>query len=451
MVGPMKSPTRASAVFYRNPGGSLPTIVRAEGCALWDSTGHRVVDLASGISTTASIGQGRRRVAEAMARQAERLAFIHNSWVTNDRQEELAARYSQLAPADVNHVMFSSGGSEANELSLRLVRQYHLANEEPRRTKVLSLAPSYHGATSGALSVTGRSDISSDYAPYLFSAPTIPPPITYRGPFRDFDPAEAARAAVERLERTIVEEGPETIAAFIAEPVSPSAGMVVPHQLYWSGIREVCDRHGVLLVADEVVTGAGRCGAFLALDGYGVTADLTNLGKGLTGGHAPLAATLIRDQVATTIAEAGRGVSAVHTYAGNPVSCAVGLEVLDILEEENLFPRSAHVGQIAHRLLTDQLSDAPLVGEIRGTGLLLGVEYVVSRESRQPLPASFDISRRLWDAMWRKGYLLRTLRHSGELVGDLTNFVPALTIDEEDLAGGVQALRTSLFEVAADL
>jgi adenosylmethionine-8-amino-7-oxononanoate aminotransferase len=185
------------------------------------------------------------------------------------------------------------------------------------------------------------------------------------------------------------------------------------------------------------------------LDGFGVTADLSNLGKGLTGGYAPLAATLIRDHVADTISDAGRGVSAVHTYAGNPVSCAVGLAVLDIIEEEGLFDRAVRVGETARQLLDRHLADAPFVGEVRGTGLLIGIEYVRSKESREPLSSEFDLSRRLWDGMWRRGFLLRTLRHSGEVVGDSTNFVPALTIDESDLEAGIEALRETLLEVAA--
>lgn len=452
MVPAMSGPsTRSSAVFYRNPGGSLPVIVRGEGYELWDETGHRLIDLASGISTTASIGQGRTRVARAMADQAERLAFIHNSWVTNDRQEELAARYIALSPPGVEKVMFSSGGSEANELSLRIVRQYHLAREEPNRSKVLSLAPSYHGATAGALSVTGRKDITGDYGPYLFDVGSIPPPVTYRGPFRDFEPDEAAASAASLLVEAIEAAGPETVAAFIAEPISPSAGMVVPDPSYWQEVRRICDHYGILLVADEVVSGAGRCGSFLALDQFGVTADLSNLGKGLTGGYAPLAATLVHSKVTDTIEAAGRGVSAVHTYAGNPISCAVGSVVLDIIEEENLFDRAKVMGKVAREILNSQLADAPLVGEVRGKGLLIGIEYVRSRDSREPYPAEADIPRRLWDGMWRRGFLLRTLRHAGILVGDCTNFVPALTVDSATIEAAVAALRETVFEVAASV
>lgn len=441
----------ASAVFYRQPGGRLPRIVRAEGCHLWDDTGHRVLDLASGISTTASIGQGRGAIGKAMAEQAELLAFIHNSWVTNDRQEELATRYVAMSPPGISKVMFSSGGSEATELSLRLVRQYSLARGEPQRWKVFSLAPSYHGATTGSLSLTGRWDITGDYGPYLFPSPRVPPPVRYRGPFRDLSPEETAGRAAGALADAIEAEGPDTVAAFIAEPVSPSAGMVVPHPSYWQRVREICDYFGVLLIADEVVSGAGRCGRFLAMDHFGVTADLINLGKGLTGGYSPLAATLIRDSVAEIIESAGRGVSAVHTYAGNPISCAVGLAVLDVMEEEGLFERAESVGSYARSLLDSRLANAPLVGEVRGLGLLIGIEYVRSQDGREPFPSAVDLPRRLWDAMWRRGFLLRTLHHSSALVGDTTNFVPALTIDESELEHAVEALHDSLVEVAAVL
>jgi len=437
-----------SAVFYRRPGDDHPVIVRAEGCYLWDGSGHRVLDLASGISTTASIGQGRGEIAELMADQAKRLAFIHNSWVTNDRQEELAARYARLAPDGVNKVVFSSGGSEANELSLRLARQYHLANDEPHRWKVISLAPSYHGATMGALSMTGRWDVNSDYEPYLFASQRIPPPVRYRGSFRDLEPKEAGLRAADLLADAIEASGPESVAAFIAEPISPSAGTVVPDPVYWQRIREICDHFGLLMIADEVVTGAGRTGYFVAMDHFGVTADLSNLGKGLSGGYAPLAATLVRDTVAETIKEADRGVSALHTYAGNPIGCAVGSAVLDVIERENLNERSRDLGEHALAYLEEQIGDLPWVGEIRGLGLLIGIEYVQSSEGRERFPASAEVGRTLWEAMWAKGFLLRTLRHSSALVGDVTNFVPALIIDDEQITAGVDALRDTLLEVA---
>ena len=439
-----------SAVFYRQAGDDLPVIARAKGVYLWEAGGHRVLDLASGISTTASIGQGRPEIAAAMAAQAERLAFIHNSWVTNERQEELALRYAELAPDGVNHVMFTSGGSEANELSLRLARQYHLARGEPQRWKVISVAPSYHGATMGALSMTGRWDINAEYEPYTFPAHRISPPVLYRGSLRDLEPKEAGLRAADHLADAIEAAGPDTVAAFIGEPISPSAGMVVPDQVYWQRIREICDHHGVLLIADEVVTGAGRTGYFTAMEHFGVIADLSNLGKGLTGGYAPLAATLVADTVAETIRQAGRGISAVHTYAGNPIGCAVGAAVLDVIESENLIQRSRELGVHAMTVLEEHLGDLPWVGGVRGLGLLIGIEYVQSREGRERYPASADVGRSLWDSMWDKGFLLRTLRHSTALVGDATNFVPALTITEEQITSGVEALRDSLLAVAPD-
>jgi adenosylmethionine-8-amino-7-oxononanoate aminotransferase len=446
-MDPLANHGESSHVFYRSPGQSLPIVVRGEGVELWDATGHRVIDLASGISTTASIGQGRSSVAEAMATQAKQLAFIHNSWVTNPRQEELAARYAALAPSDVNRVMFTSGGSEANELSLRIARQYHLAKGQPHKWKVVSLSPSYHGATMGALTMTGRWEIHGDYAPYLFGGARVVPPVRFRGPFRDLEPKEAAARAAEMLADVIEAEGPDSVGVFVAEPVSPSWGMEVADASYWSKVREICDRYDVLFIADEVVTGAGRCGSFLAMDHFGVTADLSNLGKGLTGGYAPLAATLVRDRVAETIQSAGRGVAAVHTYSGNPIGCAVGLEVLDIMEAEGLYVRSRDRGEFSMKMLSEAIGDHPNVGGIRGLGLLIGIEYVGSKDTREPLDVSFNVSRRLWDAMWARGYLLRTLHHGSVLVGDATNFVPALTIDEHDLEGAAGALRDSLDEV----
>jgi adenosylmethionine-8-amino-7-oxononanoate aminotransferase len=445
----------ASAVFYRSPDDNYPTIVRGNGCYLWDDEGTRYLDLSSGFAVAAGIGHGRDDVADAMAAQARRLSYVHNARVTNDRQEELAFRLAEHAPPGVDRVMFTSGGSEANELSLRIARQYHLAQGEPSRWKVISLHQSYHGATAGALAMTGRVEIRQDYEPYLAGFPKIPPPVLYRGPWAGLEPADAARRAADALADAIEAEGPDTVAAFIGEPISASTGSAVPPDGYWPRIRDICDHYGILLIADEIITGVGRTGTFLCLEHFGVTADLTNLAKGLSGGYVPLGATLIRNEVAEGISDGKRRMAEVHTYSGAPISCAIGLSVLDAIEREGLIDAARERGAHLRSVLEEQLGDVPCVGDIRGLGLMQAVEYVRSRETREPYPAEAEFAKTISQRLWSRGFVIGGGRLcaptvTDPLVADCTGINPMLIVTDELIDSGVEALREVIDEVSAE-
>ena len=437
-----------SAVFYRSPDDQYPLFVRAKGCRLWDDTGHELVDLTSGVSGAAIIGQGREDIARAMAEQVRSLSYMHTVAGTNLPQERLARRLADLAPEGVDRVMFSSGGSEANEIALRIARQYHLARGEPSRWKVVSLAPSYHGATAGALSMTGRWDINRSYQPYLFRTVKVPAPVTYRGHYRGLAGEEVARRAAEALDAAIESEGPESVSAFIAEPIALSTGMAVPPDGYWRRVREVCDRYGVLFISDEVITGMWRTGPFLALEHGEVVADIITLAKGLGAGYAPLGATLIRGSVAGAIAADRRRMAEVHTYSGSAQSCAVGLAVLDIIEAEGLVVKAEKKGELLSLLLAEQIADLPWVGDVRGRGLCRGIELVADRAARTPLPPESEVAGLFPDAMWRRGFLARAMHHGSALVGDVVTLTPALTIEAGELERGVAALRSSILEIS---
>ncbi len=419
-------------------------MVRASGFHLWDSSGKQYLDLSSGISATAGIGQGRPEIADAMAAQARTLTFVHNSRVTNDQQELLAARLAGLAPEGVGRVMFTSGGSEANELSIRIARQYHLARGDWERTRIVTLAPSYHGATVGALSMTGRWDINRAYEPHLMDTVKVPAPVNFRGPFAGLEGESLAERAAAALDAAIEATGPHTVSAVMVEPVSPSAGMAVPPASYWQKVRDICDRYGILLITDEIVTGAGRTGEFLAMEHFGVVADLSNLAKGLSGGYVPLGATLVKTRIVEEIAVQSRRLAEVHTFSGAPISCAVGVAVLDVIVREGLMEQAAKRGAFLRSLLEDELGDLPFVGEIRGIGLMQMVEYVRSRDSREKLPPESEVAASLSAAMYERGVVLNTLGSQSALVGDCTVFFPALTIGETDLEHGVRVLREVL-------
>jgi adenosylmethionine-8-amino-7-oxononanoate aminotransferase len=384
-----------------------------------------------------------------MADQARRLAFVHSARLTNDRQEDLAARLAGLAPEGVNRVMFTSGGSESNELALRIARQYHLARGETRRWKFITLDQSYHGATVGAMSMTGRADLRADYEPYMLDFPKVAPPVSYRGPFANLPPDEFVTRATQVIIEAIEAADPTTVAAFVAEPISASTGMAVPPAGYWARVRDLCDEFGILFVADEIITGMGRTGAFLALDHEGVTADITNLAKGLGAGYVPFGATLIKDDVADTIGEGKRRMAEVHTYSGSPLSCAIGLAVLDVIERENLVEIARVRGDYLANLLETHLAGLDCVGDIRGRGMLRAVEYVRSRESRAPFPKQANFAGRLWQATWARGMVISSMRFNSPLVADCTHLVPPLIASDEQLEQGVLALRDAIIECAA--
>ena len=312
-----------SAVFHRRPGETFPIFVEGEGCCYIDEQGKQFLDLSSGLAWSSTLGQGRSEIAEVLAGQAKRLSYLHNGWPSTIPQEEFATRLTARAPGGLNRAMFVSGGSEANELALRITRQYHLARGEPGRWKIISLEHSYHGATVGALSMTGvihvNRFVTTDYDPYLIKFPLIPAPSQYRGPFAGLEPAEAGRKAADALVECIEREGPETVAAFILEPVMGNAGMTVAPPGYLKRIREICDEYGILLILDEVMTGAGRTGTFLCSEQFDVVPDLTTMAKGISGGYFPLGVVLLHDRVADTIVKGGRALDHVHTFSGHPV------------------------------------------------------------------------------------------------------------------------------------
>lgn len=442
-----------SAVFHRRPGDPYPVFVRGDGCELWDRAGKRYLDLSSGMAWAASLGQGNREIAEVMGRQAATLTYIHNAWASTDRQEDLASRLVALAPPGFRRAMFTSGGSESNELALRIARQYHLARGDAGRWKIASLEHSYHGATIGALSMTGKVNvnemITTDYAPYLIPFPKVPAPITFRGPWSGLDPEEAGRLAAQAIEERFLAEGPETIAAFIVEPIMGNAGMTVPPDSYLRHARAICDRYGVLLIADEVMTGAGRTGTFLRVNALGVVPDMVVMAKAISGGYAPLGAVLLHGRVADALMAAGKRLDHVHTYSGQPVQCAVGLTVLDILERDGLVAQAAERGVYLRGHLAEVLAGCPWLGEIRGVGLADAVEYVADPVTRAAFPVSAGLATRIWEGMLDRGYILPTGRYLGsDLIGDFSLLAPPYLISEAQIREAVAALADTLAEVA---
>ena len=355
-----------SNVFYRSRK-SYPVAVRAEGVYLWDDTGKRSLDGSSG-ALVANVGHGRAGVARAMAAQAERLAFVHGSQYSSDVLETYAARLSAFLNLPGARFLAVSGGSEANESAIKLARQYHVERGEPERFKVITRVPSYHGASLGALAASGMGARRELYAPLMRENawPKMPKP----------DPSLPGEQDADRLRAVLEAAGPESVAAFMCEPVvGASDAALVPNAGYHARVAEICREYGVLFISDEVMAGMGRCGVPLTarLHGEAVTPDIVVLGKGLAAGYAPLAGLMAQEHVYDTVMGGSGAFKHGFTYAGHPVSVAAGLAVLDIVEGENLVAAAHERGAQLLAGLEALKARHPQVLAVRGTGLLLGV------------------------------------------------------------------------------
>ncbi|MCL4215309.1 MAG: aspartate aminotransferase family protein [Gemmatimonadales bacterium] len=392
-------------IFHRAPSASLPVAVRGEGAYLYDADGRQYLD-ASGGAAISIIGHGHPAVIAAIREQAGALAFAHTSFFTSAPSEALAVSLIEGAPPGLSHVYFLSGGSEATEAALKLARQYHVAAGEPERTVFIHRRQSYHGNTIGALSVSGNPKRRAPYEPILPAATAIAPCYAYRHQ-RAGESVEAyAERSAAELEAEIVRAGPGRVAAFIAEPVvGATLGAVAAVPGYFERIQATCRRHGVLLIADEVMCGMGRTGTRFASTGFGIEPDLVTVAKGLAGGYQPLGALIVHRRVYERVtAERGAFVHG-HTYSGHPTACAAGLAVQRVLQEERLVERVPALGAQVVAALTDAIGAHPHVGDIRGRGLLLGIELVESRDTRRPFPAARGVAQAIKKAGMEEGLI----------------------------------------------
>ena len=422
-----------SRVFYRDRKKVYPLIDRGEGIYLYDRAGKRYID-ATGGPLVVNIGHSVPEIINAMIEQAKKVCFPYVGHFVSESQIELAKKVIDFAPPGMSRVYFVSGGSEAAEIALKIVRQYHLERGEHSRVKVIGRWQGYHGATMGALSLGGHTFYRKDYLPYMLNFPHIQAPYCYRCRFGREYPSCGIICAYE-LERTINEEGKESIGAFILEPVTGSSlGAVVPPPEYFPIIREICDRYGILLVVDEVITGFGRTGKNFGIDHWSVVPDVIITGKGISSGYAPLGAVIIHERVYDVFLRSKRTSFFLgYTYSGNPLSCAVGLAVLQYIEKHRLVERSANMGNYLFERLS-RLLELPMVGDIRGKGLLLGIELVQGKETNTPFERSRKIAETIVKKAFDKGLILLP-GHGLEdgVVGDLLMIAPPFIVKEEEI------------------
>ncbi|PKO66228.1 MAG: aspartate aminotransferase family protein [Betaproteobacteria bacterium HGW-Betaproteobacteria-16] len=390
---------------------SPPDIVaRGEGCWIWDVDGHKMLDGVGGLWAS-NLGHSATAVRDAIVAQLDELPFYNTfRGTSHPRAIELSARLVKLMEPDgVASVMFSSGGSDAVETALKLARQYHKLRGEKDRFKFISLRQGYHGVHFGGMSVNGNTNFRRAYEPLLPGCFHIDTPWLYRNPFTN-DPLELGEICAELLEREIVFQGPDTVAAFIAEPVQGAGGVIVPPANYWPLVRKICDKHGVLLIADEVVTGFGRTGHLFGTRLWGVNADLWCLAKGISSGYVPLGATAISAKVSQVFNDDKTGQAAVghgYTYSAHPVGAAAALATLEQIEALDVPGNAGRVGAVMQERLRRLEQTCSFVGNVRGVGLMLGIEMVDDKATRTPMPRSSDIPARVAKEAYLRGLMVR--------------------------------------------
>ncbi len=431
-------------IFYRDLKRRYPVISRADGVYLYDHDGRKILDGAAGAAVVC-LGHNHPRVVAALEDQARKVAFAHTGSFTSEPAIQLSNELCAWAPDSLQRVYFSSGGSESVEAALKLARAYHLEKGNDERYRVISRFISYHGATLGALSMTGHHMRRRKYLPLLSSFPRVSPSYCYRCPF-DLTPDRCDLECAWDLERELVREGPETISAFIMEPIiGASAPGVGAPQNYYRIIREICDKYDILLIADEVMTGVGRTGRFFAMQHFGIDPDISVISKGLASGYSPFGAVLVTEKIYRTLRNSpAHSFIHGHTYAGNPLSCAVGLEVLRVIREDNLIEKNERDGAYLMERL-QVLRERPSVGDIRGRGMLCGVEFVAERATKKPFPAEARFNKRVFEAALNRGVYLYPGSGSVDGVGgDHMLISPPYTISREEIDFLVDTLAESI-------
>ena len=418
-------------------------IARGEGSWIWDLDGHKMVDGVGGL-WSANLGFGRREIRDAIVAQLDELAFYNTfRGTTHPRAIELSARLVKIMQPDgVAAVLFGNGGSDAVEGALKIARQYWKLKGQSDRTKFISLRQGYHGVHFGGMSVNGNTNFRRAYEPLLPGCFHVDTPWLYRNPYSS-DPQRLGEICAELLDREIAFQGPDTVAAFIAEPVQGAGGVIVPPPNYWPLVRKVCDKHGVLLIADEVVTGFGRTGHLFGTRLWGVQADLWCLAKGISAGYLPLGATAVNGRVAEAFLQGDPSLGSVahgYTYSGHPVAAAAALATLDILVAEDVVGNAARQGEHLMQRLQDIASRSRLVGDVRGVGLMVCLELVADKAGKTPLPRGAKEINAVARSAYRRGAMVRT---SG------ANIIlsPALTISRDEIDHLCDVLDAALAEV----
>lgn len=423
-----------------------PVVDRAKGIHLWTKDGRRFIDGSSG-PVAVNIGYGNDTVLDAMKRQMEKTTFAYRLHFENEPAEDLARDLASRMPGDLDRIFFVSGGSEAVETCIKLVRQWAVATGQPKRWKVIARMPSYHGGTLGALSVTGDTALTGHFAEQMRPMPTVPAPTAYRD--RDnLSMEERGIKYADMLEEKILAEGPETVVAFIMEPIGGAAtnALIAPDS-YYARIRQICDRYGILLIHDEVMSGVARTGRFLGGDHWNCRPDIVSLSKGIGSGYAPLGAMAAPMRIVKPVLDMG-GFAHGHTYAGNPLACAAGLAVMGEIDRLGLTDNAAARGDDLLDELRNLQKRFPFIGDVRGKGLMTAIEFVADPVTMELLPPEVNIGQRVLDLAYERGLIVYFRRVKGGVQGDCVMIAPPLIATRQDI-GEIASILGDAIAVAA--
>jgi adenosylmethionine-8-amino-7-oxononanoate aminotransferase len=436
-------------VFRRTTLPDPPVAVSASGSTIRDAEGRAYLDAAGG-AIVVNVGHGRREIAAAMADQAGRLAYAHGSAFTTRPVETYAAEIGDILPVDDPAIYPVSGGSEAIETALKLARAYHLARGGADRWTVIARWGSYHGNTLGALDLSGRPPLRRPYEGWLGRFRHVSAAYPYRDGYPGAHALASGRELADELDRLIQAAGPDTVAAFVAEPIVGAAlGAVVPPDDYWPVIADVCRRYGILLIADEVMTGFGRTGRWFGSDHWAVRPDILVAAKGATSGYWPFGFAAASGEVHATVTAPGAGFTHGFTYSHAPVGAAVAREVLRILRDEGLVSASAQKGDRLRAELADRLGEHPVVGEIRGRGLMVGIELVEDRDDRRPFARTDRVTEAVVAAARARGVLVYSgTGNANGTNGDTILLGPPFVVSDDELSRIVDVVATSIETVA---
>nr|WP_249118335.1 aspartate aminotransferase family protein [Bacillus pumilus] len=428
-----------------------PVAVKGEGIYLYDRDGKKYIDGSSG-AVTASIGHGIREIVDAMTEQAEKVSFTYRSQFTNEPAEELAYELSTLCPGNLNWSFFVGSGSEATETAMKIAIQHWQEQGKAEKNHIISRWMSYHGITLGALSMSGHIARRERFEPLLEKNPVLSPPYSYRS----WLPKEEGKQVewyVQEFKTVIQRIGKERIAAFIAEPIVGASGAaLVPPDGYFDAMKRVCEENDILMIADEVMTGFGRTGKMFAMEHWGVVPDIMVLGKGMSAGYSPIAAAVSADHVIAPILSGSGSVMAGHTYSGNPLSAAVSLAVIRYMKKHQLPERADLSGRYLMNALKDVQTNHFIIGDVRGKGLLIGIEFVADRLSKTPFPAHAQMTHLVVETAKQNGLLVYPASAGEDGVGGAAVMIaPPLSITQQEMDELIQLFEQTITQVEQEV
>lgn len=429
-----------------------PIVTHGDGIYLYDDTGKKYIDGCSG-AVTACIGHVVPEIVEAMNDQAKKVSFVYRSQFTSEPAEQLANKLNELLSSDNDYwSFFVNSGSEAIETAMKVSIQHWQEQGNYQKNKILSRWISYHGITIGALSLSGHVKRRERFVSMLEDCPAVAAPYCYRCPFNSIFP-ECKLACATDLETAVERIGAEQIAAFIAEPVVGAAGgVILPPPGYYEKVREICDRHNILFIADEVMTGIGRTGKMFGLNHWNVQADIIALGKGMSAGYTPIAATLVSEKVISPILKGSNSIMSGHTLSANPQSAATSLAVVRYIENNKLVENANKLGAHLLKRLKELAISSPIIGDVRGVGLMIGIEFVTDKQSKKSFPKSSMVTKKVVDQAREKGLLVYPSAAGKEGVhGDAIIIAPPFTITKLEIDQLVSILEKVVSEVESEI